>query len=117
MLAIRPEQMQVFTEAAVKRFEDLMVVHLNKFFPERSKAAGETNVREFIRYGVKRAAAHNITAKRDVSRYIDLMATFGSDFDTDEKLPWAREILATTNSSEVRMSVLLKTAQKHLQGK
>jgi len=116
MLALRPEQMRVFSEVAVKRFEDMMVVHLNKFFPDRCNAATEPKVRELIRYGVKRAASYQITAERDVSRYIDLMIVLGNDFDHDKRLPWAQEILRTRNSPEARVSVLLKTAQEHLRG-
>lgn len=116
MLSIRPEQMQTLSEAARKGFDDMMVVHLKKFFPQRAKVAGEAKLREFIRSGVKRAATYNIKAKRDVSRYIDLMMTFGPDFDKDKQLPWAGEILKTRNSPELKISVLLKTAGKHLRG-
>jgi hypothetical protein len=116
MIAIRSEQMKEFSEVALKRFEDMIVVHLNKFFPDRCKAAGEPKVRELIRYGVERAASYQIVAKRDVSRYIDLMIVLGDDFDRDKHLPWAQEILRTRNSPEVRISVLLKTAQTHLRG-
>ena len=91
-----------------------MVPHLKKFFPDFCEAAGEPKVREFIRYGVKRAASYQITAKRDVSRYIDLMVSLGADFDKDKQLPWAGEILRTRNSPDARISVLLKTAEKHL---
>lgn len=108
--------MAKFSEAALKRFEDMMVVHLNKFFPRRTKGADESKVREFIRHGVKRAASYNIKAKRDVSRYIDLMMTFGADFDTNKQIPWAGQILKTRNSPEARISVLLRTAQNHLRG-
>jgi len=116
MLAIRPDQMRNFSEAALKQFEDMMVVHLNKFFPQRTKAAGEPTVRKFIRYGVQRAASYNIKAKRAVSRYIDLMMSFGADFDKSKRLPWAGEILRTRNSPEVRISTLLRNADRYLKG-
>jgi len=116
MLSIRPDQLSKFSEVALKQFEDLMVAHLNKFFPRRTKAAGEPTVRKFIRYGVQRAASYNIKAKRHVSRYIDLMVSLGADFDKDKQVPWAGQILKTRNSPEARISVLLKTAQKHLRG-
>ena len=116
MIAIRAAQIEKLSETALKSFEEMMVVHLNKFFPDHCGAAGEPKVRELIRHGVKRAASYQITAKRDVSRYIDLMIVLGDDFDCDLRLPWAQEILRTRNSPEVRISVLLKTAQKHLGG-
>jgi hypothetical protein len=114
MLTLRPEQMRVFADAGYKRFEDTMVAHLKKFFPDRCAAAGETNVRKLIRRGVERAASYNITAQRDVSRYIDLMMALGLNFDKDPQLPWAGEILRTRNQPEVRIAILLKTAEKHL---
>lgn len=111
---MRPQQVEKFSEAALKQFEDMMVPHLKRFFPKFSEAAGEPKVRVFIRYGVKRAASYQIMAKRDVSRYIDLMVVLGHDFDRDKQLPWAGQILRTRNSPDVRISVLLKTAQNHL---
>jgi len=114
MLTIRPAQVEVFSEAAMKSFEELMLPHLKKFFPAFCEATAEPKLKELIRYGVKRAASYQITAKRDVSRYIDLMVSLGTDFDKDKQLPWAGEILRTPNSPEVRISTLLKTAEKHL---
>jgi hypothetical protein len=116
MLTIRAEQMKKFSEVAVKRFEDMMVVHLDKFFPGSFKATGEPKVRELIRYGIKRAASYKIQAERDVSRYIDLMMVLGADFDSDRRLPWAGEILRSRNNPEQRIAVLLRTAEKHLRG-
>jgi hypothetical protein len=114
MLTLRPEQMRAFSEAALKRFEETMLAHLKKFFPDKYEAAGEPKVRKLIRYGIERAASYDITAQRDVSRYIDLMMTLGPDFDQDKQLPWAGQILRTRNKPEVRISILLKTAEKHL---
>jgi hypothetical protein len=114
MLTIRPQQMQKFSESALKRFEETMLVHLKKFFPDFCEASGEPEVREFIQYGIKRAASYQVTSERDVSRYIDLMVSLGADFDNDKQLSWAGEILRTRNSPEARISVLLKTAEKHL---
>jgi hypothetical protein len=42
------------------------------------------------------------------------MIVLGHDFDRDKRLPWVGEVLRTRNSADVRISVLLKTAQKHL---
>lgn len=39
-----------------------------------------------------------------------------ADFDKDKNHPWAGEILRTRNSADKRISVLLKTAAKHLKG-
>ena len=114
MLTIRSAQVEVFSEEAMKSFEELMLPHLKKFFSEFCAATPEPKLKAFIRYGVKRAGSYDITAKRDVSRYIDLMVSLGADFDKDPQLPWAGQILHTRNKPDVKISTLLKTAEKYL---
>ncbi len=93
MLQIRPEQMEKFQQAAQRRFEDRMVAHLKKFFPENCGGMPEKDLREFVRHGLARSKAYGITGRRDVCHYLDIMAVFGRDFDVDPRLPWAQEIL------------------------
>lgn len=91
-----------------------MVVHLKKFFPRQCEAEGEPQIRKTIQYGIERAAAYGITAERDVCKYIDLMIVFGSDFDADEQLPWAGEILRRRSHPATKMRALHSSAQNHL---
>ena len=93
MLTIRKEQLAVFGPLGEKAFEDRMIVHLKKVFPEQSQTLGERNLRETIQYGTPRAAAHGIISERDVCKYIDLMILYGRDFDKDANLPWVQSIL------------------------
>lgn len=116
MLTLRREQVEALSESALKDFEKLMMPHLKKFYPEFVEMAGPAKVKEFIRLGVKRAASYYITAKKDVSRYIDLMASLGADFDKNPDLPWAAEILRTRNPADTRIKILIETAAKHLKG-
>ncbi|MGD0459833.1 MAG: hypothetical protein ABSC21_19055 [Terriglobia bacterium] len=85
--------MAAFSKAEVKKFEDRMIVHLNKFFPEQCKSAGEKELRETVHYGIKSAGNYGIIAESDVCKYIDVMLSLGSHFDRDPQLPWAHEIL------------------------
>jgi hypothetical protein len=114
MLTIRPEQLAVLSQPHVKRFEDWMLAHLKKFFPKESESAGESGLRETIQHGIKRAAVYGIVSERDVCKYIELMIVFGRDFDQDEKVPWAGQILRTRNSPGLKTSVLVETAHKKL---
>jgi hypothetical protein len=93
MLTIRKEQMAVFGTLGQKAFEDRMLAHLEKVFPEQSAVRGEPKLRETIQYGTQRAAAHRIISERDVCKYIDLMILYGRDFDKDPNHPWAQSIL------------------------
>jgi hypothetical protein len=113
-LRIRQAQMAVFSRVEVEKFEDWMVAHLKKFFPKQSKSAGEVRVREIVRHGIKRAAAHGITAKKDVCKYIDLAILFGPDFDTDKRSRWAAQILGQRASASARMQSLLTAAKRRL---
>jgi hypothetical protein len=93
MLKIRKEQNDELAKAALKRFEDGMVVHLHKFFPEECNLLGADGTRQAVRYAVKRAAGYDIVSQRDVCIYTDVMFVFGRDFDKSPKLPWAGQIL------------------------
>ena len=114
MLTIRKRQMAVFAEVEIKKFVESMVVHLKKFFPKQCESMGEPQLRDTIRYGIKRAAAYGITAKRDVYKYVDLMVVFGRDFDTDKRFPWAGEILGTQKNPGAKVEALHETAKKQL---
>ena len=117
MLKIRKEQNDELAKAAVKRFEDWMVVHLNKFFPDHCKALGEDGTREAIQYAIKCAAGYEIVSERDVCKYTDLMFTFGRDFDKDPNLPWAGKILndeALKAQPTKKTNRLYKTAMRNV---
>jgi len=67
---------------------------VNRHLPTRSARVGEDALRALIRDGVQRANGHGFTIEYDVSRYIILMLMLGRGFDEDDKIPWAREMLA-----------------------
>lgn len=116
MFKIRQEQMEAFSQAGVKNFEDRMVVHLNKFFPEQCQALGEPKTREAIQYGIQQGASYGFVAERNVCKYIDLMFTFGRDFDKDAKLPWTTAVLddESLKNPTVKMERLHNAAMEHL---
>jgi hypothetical protein len=114
MLTIRASQFSLFSQAQIQKFEDWMVAHLGKFFPHQCSSMGEAKLRETVQYGIKRAAAHGLTAKRDVCKYIDVMIALGPDFDTDARFPWAPRILRQSTPTGARTRSLLQAAVGHL---
>jgi len=114
MLTIRQAQFAVFSQLEGQKFEEWMLVHLKRFFPSQCVAAGDQRLRETIQYGIQRAAAHGITARRDVCKYIDLMIVFGRDFDKNKRFQWAGEILAKRRNAGARMPALLQAAKVQL---
>ena len=93
MLKINSEQMGAFRQAAIRRFEDEMVIHLYQFHPKHSDVLGEVGVRQVIRYGMDKAKAHGFTNRGPVRFYLELINMFGCDFDTDPQYPWAAKVL------------------------
>lgn len=115
MLTIRQEQFAVFSQVEVQKFEDWMVVHSHRFFRAQCTALGERQLRETIRYGIKRAAGYGIKIKRDVCKYIDLMIVFGRDFDKDPRYRWASEILGSPTEPPRKMRAAFQAAQLYLE--
>jgi hypothetical protein len=114
MLTIRKEQMAVFGPLGEKAFEDRVIAHLKKVFPEQSQALGEPKLRDAIQYGTQRAAVYRIISERDVCKYIDLMILYGRDFDKDPTHSWAQSVLenqALRNPS-TKVDRLFKAAKK-----
>jgi hypothetical protein len=113
-LIIRQAQMEAFSQVEFKKFEDWMVNHLNQFFPAQCLALGNTQVRELIQHGIRRASGYGITTERDVCKFIDLMIVFGRDFDRDEKSAWAGQILANRKTSRSKIRSLFEAAEMRL---
>jgi len=115
MLIIRKEQVGAFNKAMLERFENLMVDHLAMYFPDQCEKMGEESVREAILYGMERAKTYGIIIEQDISMYLNLMFTFGRDFDKDSALTWMAEILNNENlGASSRMKVLYTEAEKNL---
>jgi len=114
MFVIRKEQLEAFGPLGKKAFEDRVIAHLKKVFPERSHTLGELKLRETIQFATQRAAAYRITSERDVCKYIDLMILYGRDFDKDPNLPWALAILQnqTIRNPSSKIERLYKAAKK-----
>ena len=91
MLTIQPEQMEAMKKYMADSFEDRMVDHLKKRFPERSE--GQPDLRAMIRDGVARAENYGIEYEFDIRRYLECMLLLGRNFDREKGYPWVREIL------------------------
>ncbi len=76
---IRDAQIKVFSREILARFVERMAERL-----------GATPTA--IRAGIARAEHHGITTTEDVERYLVILAALGPTFD--ERVPWARAILA-----------------------
>ena len=115
MLKLREQHKDAFSRVALTSFEDRVLVHLKKFFPDECGALGEARTRELIQFGIERAAVYGFTIRRDICKFIDVMFDYGQDFYTDPDLPWAAEILADRHVRDpsVKIDVLYDAAISH----
>jgi hypothetical protein len=93
MLTLRPEHVAAFEQDALRRYEDEMVGHLKGFAGKLCEIRGEPCVRQVIRLGIQRAAQYGFTHRGPVRFFIELMFSFGCDFDTDPQYPWIQGTL------------------------
>ena len=92
-MVISQTTMNRFWEVQWKDFEDRVVKHLNRCFPEASLSFEEPEFRQLIRDSSHRAEYYGFCHERDVCKFIDLAFLFGVDFDRDPALDWAPAIL------------------------
>lgn len=108
MLTIRKEQLAVLAAEEMRKFENRLLVHVKKCFPEQYREEEEAKIRKTLQYGVQRAAAHRFSCEREICKYIDLMLVFGSDFDRSS---WASSVLDNPEIGPKRkMKQLFKAA-------
>jgi len=92
-MVIRTSQIATFRDHANRTFEDEIITHLVSFAPELCGVIGSSGIREAVRLGLNRAREYGFTNRGPARFYVELMFTFGSSFDTDPQLPWARVVL------------------------
>jgi hypothetical protein len=100
MLTIREEQMSIFEQAAIQRFEDEMVIHSKEFSPRLCEILGDEQLRVAIRQAIGPARGYGFNCRGPVRLYIEMMFLFGSGFDTDPQYPWATRILEDQSDDE-----------------
>src|SRR5438132_13371033 len=113
MLTIRKEQEEVLAGYMAKNFQERIVKHVKRFWPEQCRALGDEQVRESVRTGLARARGYGMSTEYDLARYIDLMYWLGTDFDTGPSFPWAVQILPNTSiAARAGMDKLYHTAEE-----
>ena len=92
MLIIREEQLRVLSEYARADLQARMLAHLLRFFPDHCKALGEVKTLALLAHGIERARRYNFDTEAEICKYLNLMFSFGRDFDTEQD--WAARVLS-----------------------
>jgi hypothetical protein len=110
MLVIRRAQMEVFEAAARELFVRRMVAHAWKHFEAQCRSLGDERVAEAVSLGLERARRYGFQSRQAIGNYLNLMFTFGRDFDTDPACRWAYGWLNAEGPPEQRMAALYALA-------
>lgn len=110
MLNLQHVQLASMEKAAEEDFVRRAVAHLREFFTEKFVRAGELKAYEFVRHVVLRARGYDIVSEQDVCLFLDLVVTFGWDFD--RRYAWAQSLLAEPGygSGSTRLALLFEAA-------
>jgi len=115
-MVIRQQQMETFSKAAERNFENEMCEHLMTFSPLHCGTLGEPVIRRVVRTGMARAEEYGFTNRGPVRFYIELMIQLGTGFDTDPQLQWASTTLRAADpaSQDERAELLYRRAVNYL---
>ena len=92
MLAISREQLSSVETLQQQAFVQRALEHLREFFPQHLERAGDERAARFVRACMARAGEYGLVSEQQVGLFLNLAVAFGTDFD--QRLPWARELLA-----------------------
>src|ERR1044071_8703801 len=114
MLAIRSAQMAVLAEVERQTFEKRLVEHARQYFPGVCHSLGDElgpTVHEIIRRGQK----YGFSTQRQLCKFLNLVFTFGREFDRDPRCQWAIDLLPGNLPGPLKMTRLYAAAMEHEQ--
>jgi hypothetical protein len=95
-LQISQEQLHTLGQAMLQRFEQSCLSELRRDHSELTQPHGDDVLLQFVRHGIARAAALQVTGVSDVKDWLALMLRLGSGFDVDPRFAGVMAILGRT---------------------
>ena len=115
-MIIRNEQLAAVREHGLERFRRELAARVRSYAPEIASIVGETGVRQIVLRAMERSRQHQFEKAGPIQLYLELMLSFGSDFDTDPAIPWAKEFLIGTEFDQMeRAGGLYAAASRYLE--
>jgi len=101
MLVIRKEQLLAMGKAQEERFIRELVQYARDDFSEETNQLSDGDIDAIARQAISKSQGYGMTERADIYRYFNFMLIYGLKFDED--LPWAKEIL---NTSQERIGTI-----------
>lgn len=93
MLTIRKEQKEALDAVMRANFLAKTVAHLKELFPDGVGKNPDEELVALVEDGIKRAEKYGITAEREVTLFVDLLAGLGADFTNQRQYRWVVSML------------------------
>ena len=117
MLVLREVQMRALQRVRIRSFEDRLTDHCRRFFPRVCNALG-AQLQLAIRDAIKRAGSYGFESQQDICKYVNLVFTFGRDFDRSSLLHWVKPLLTSSIPGPPKMAELYAVAiQRQSEGR
>jgi hypothetical protein len=92
-LELRKDQKDTMASRCQNGFEQRLVRHLRKAFPDETQEMSDPLLLERTRPSVKKAEEYGVEMEYDVVRFVDLTFLLGADFGPSPDGPWAQDVL------------------------
>jgi hypothetical protein len=95
MLTIRRDQMRALGKHREAAFNESLVLYVKETFSHLSAEA-----EHFVRTAREKAANYKLSGMRDITRFVELCAAVGLDFDRQPSTAWVKAALLDTGISD-----------------
>jgi hypothetical protein len=112
VLTVRKQQIALLGNERRHRFAERLTGHARAHFPEVCRELGHElgmTVHECIRQGQE----HGLSTERELCKYLNLVFTFGRNFDRDPMCSWASDILHGALPGPMKIARLYEAAIVH----
>ena len=106
MLVIREEQYRRLLDRQQRDHVEWALERVRKARPQEYARLGEHGMRELIRQSMVKAELYDIHNPGHTQELLELMLTWGADFDLDQRLPWAGATLRWDAPEPAKMQTL-----------
>tara|TARA_R110001592_G_scaffold60775_4_gene185011 strand:+ start:754 stop:1146 length:393 start_codon:yes stop_codon:yes gene_type:complete len=98
-MIIRRDQMKTFQAYMSKAFEDRMVLHIATHYPDAyaehtQEGEDDAGARTLVNQAIVGAGRVGARKEGSIQQYLEIMLETSLDFERDEAMSWAHDILA-----------------------
>lgn len=114
-LLIRTSQYNAIARSTHDIFHENICLHLRRVWPEECSSLG-SSLEDFVSNATRRARAYGIETEYDAGRFCDLTLLWGENFEDDERLVWAKDILESPGyDGRVKVDQLFAHTEQYLE--